>query len=80
MGNTLQSVLKDLYCAFGGNRENVNALDDIDAILSEIVKLDLGAKINAAMELPAVPDDDGTYTLQLVVDDGVATYSWESAT
>lgn len=80
MGNTLQAVLKDLYCAFGGLRETVNAIEDIDKLIEEMAKLGIGEKIKAAMELPAVPDDDGTYTLQLVVDDSVATYSWESAT
>lgn len=77
--DTLQSVLKDLYCAFGGDRANVNALEDIDAILSEIVKLDIGAKINAAVELPELPDDDGAYVLTATIDEGAATYSWEAA-
>lgn len=29
--------------------------------------------------LPELPESDGTYTLQVVIDDGAATYSWESA-
>lgn len=28
---------------------------------------------------PELPESDGTYTLQVVIDDGKATYSWESA-
>ena len=32
----------------------------------------------AAVELPELPESDGTYTLQLVVDDGAATLSWEA--
>ena len=29
-------------------------------------------------QIPALPEDDGTYFLQLVMDDGAATFTWES--
>lgn len=80
--DTLQSVLKDLYCAFGGDRANVNTLEDIDAILAKIASLGIGDALKQALtpELPTLPDDDGTYVLTVTIDEGVATYSWEAAT
>ena len=79
---TLQSVLKDLYCCFGGDRANVNALTDVNAILENIALLGVGDKLKAAeqKELPELPESDGTYSLQVVIDEGEATYSWEAVT
>ena len=79
MENTLQEVLKNLYGAFGGDRVNVNALTDVNAILEQIALLGIGDKLKAAVELPELPESDGTYGLQLVMDDGAAALTWESA-
>ena len=78
--DTLQAVLKDLYCALGGDRANVNALEDIDAILAKIASLGIGDALKQALtpELPELPEEDGTYTLQVTIADGEATYAWEA--
>lgn len=78
--DTIQAALKALYYSLGGNADNVRDTDDVNVIIAEIGKLGIGAALTSAAvkELPTAPDDDGTYTLQLVVDDGEATYSWES--
>lgn len=76
--DTLQTALKALYFSLGGNAANVQT-DDINTILRAIANLQLINAIKAAMELPALPEDDGTYSLQLVMDDGTATFTWETA-
>jgi transcription initiation factor IIF auxiliary subunit len=76
--DTLQAALKALYFSLGGNAANVQT-DDINTILRAIANLQLINAIKAAMELPALPEDDGTYSLQLVMDDGAATFTWEAA-
>ena len=76
--DTIQKVLKALYYSLGGNADNVRSTDDVNAIIAAIGALGIGAKLAAAFELPPLPDDDGTYTLQLVIDDGAATYTWEA--
>lgn len=76
--DTLQNALIALYISLGGNVQNVQT-DDINTILRAIANLQLINAIKAAMELPALPDDDGTYSLQLVIDDGAATFTWEAA-
>ena len=78
MADTIQDALKALYYSFGGNAENVRDTDDITAILMAISALAVGDKLAAAVELPAAPTADGTYSLQVVIDDGAATYSWEA--
>ena len=76
--DTLQNALKALYYSLGGNADNVRDVDDINGLILAISGLDIADKIKAAVELPALPDDDGTYTLQVVIDDGAATFSWEA--
>lgn len=76
--DTLQAALKALYFSLGGNVQNVQT-DDINTILRAIANLQLINAIRTAKELPALPDDDGTYSLQLVIDDGAATFTWEAA-
>lgn len=78
---TLQNALKELFYSLGGSADNVRNTDDVNVILLQIAALGLGAEITSASakELPAFPDTDGTYTLQLVMDDGEATLTWESA-
>lgn len=76
--DTLQRALKALYYSLGGNADNVRDTDDINAIIDAIGGLGIGAALAAAVELPAMPEDDGTYTLQVVIDDGAATLSWEA--
>lgn len=78
MLDTIQNALKALYYSLGGNADNVRDTDDINEIIFAISALDIADKIKAAVELPALPDDDGTYTLQVVIDDGEATFSWEA--
>jgi hypothetical protein len=34
--------------------------------------------VQSAAELPDLPEDDGTYMLQVVIDEGEATFSWEA--
>ena len=77
--DTIQNALKELFYSLGGNADDVRNTDEINAILGAISALDLGDKIAAALELPALPEDDGTYTLQLVLDDGAPTFTWEAA-
>lgn len=74
--DTLQRALKALYYSLGGNADNVRDTDDINAIIDAIGGIGIGAALAAAVELPAMPEDDGTYTLQVVIDDGAATLSW----
>lgn len=76
--DTLQNALKALYYSLGGNADDVRDVDDINGLILAISGLDTADKIKAAVELPALPDDDGTYTLQVVIDDGEATFSWEA--
>ena len=78
MPDTIQDALKALYCSFGGNADAVRNVDDINALLRAIASLNVGAAVQAAAELPDLPEDDGTYTLQVVIDDGEATFSWEA--
>lgn len=78
MPDTIQDALKTLYCSFGGNADAVRNVDDINALLRAIASLNVGAAVQAAAELPTLPEDDGTYTLQVVIDDGEATFSWEA--
>lgn len=75
---TIQNSLKELYYSLGGNADNVRDVSDVNALILAIADLDLGAAINGATELPEAPEEDGTYFLQAVVDDGAATISWES--
>lgn len=76
---TLQAALKELFYSLGGSADAVRGVSDINAIIKAVSDLALGDKINAAVELPALPDDDGTYALQLVISDGEATLTWEAA-
>ena len=76
---TIQESLKQLYYSLGGNADNVRDTDDVNAILAAISALMLGQAIAKAAELPALPEDDGTYSLQLVMDEGAATLTWEAA-
>lgn len=78
MPDTIQDALKALYCSFSGNADAVRNVDDINALLRAIASLNVGAAVQAAAELPTLPEDDGTYTLQVVIDDGEATFSWEA--
>ena len=78
MPDTIQDALKALYCSFDGNADAVRNVDDINALLRAIASLNVGAAVQAAEELPDLPEDDGTYTLQVVIDDGEATFSWEA--
>jgi len=43
--------------------------------ISEAIE-DLGEDIEAAVELPANPSEDGTYTLKVTIADGAATLAW----
>ena len=75
---TLQNALKALYYSLGGNADNVRETDDLITIINAIAALNIAKEIKTAVELPDLPDDDGTYTLQVVIDDGAATFSWEA--
>lgn len=75
----LQKALKELFYSLGGNADAVRNTDDVTAILAAIAALAIGDQLKGAVELPAFPEDDGTYALQLVMDDGAATLTWESA-
>lgn len=77
---TLQEAMKELYYSFGGNADNVRNTDDLTVIMAAIANLGIGAALAGAevKELPAAPEDDGTYGLQVVIADGEATYSWEA--
>lgn len=76
--DTLQNALKALFYSLGGSAADVQT-DDVNTIIRAMAALQLAATIKAAAELPALPDDDGTYSLQLVIDDGAATFTWEAA-
>lgn len=76
---TLQDALKELFYSLGGDAGAVRGVEDINAIILAVASLAIGDKISAAVELPALPDDDGTYSLQLVMSDGAATFTWEAA-
>ena len=75
---TLQDALKALYYSLGGNADNVRETDDLITIINAIAALNIAKEIKTAVELPDIPDDGGTYTLQVVIDDGVATFSWDA--
>lgn len=81
MDKTLQNALIALYGSLGGDRETLSNHENIGALLCDIAKLNLGASISGASvkELPPFPEDDGTYTLQLVMDEGEAALTWEAA-
>ena len=76
---TIQESLKELFYSLGGDADAVRETDDVNAILAAISALMLGQAIAKAAELPALPEDDGTYSLQLVMDEGAATLTWEAA-
>ena len=76
---TLQDALKELFYSLGGDADVVRGVEDINAIILAVASLAIGDKISAAVELPVLPDDDGTYSLQLVMSDGAATFTWEAA-
>ena len=78
MIDTLQEALKALYISLGGNADNVRNEDDINRLLDAISGLNIGTALAAAKELPELPESDGTYSLQLVMDDGAATMTWEA--
>ena len=77
---TLQQALIALYGSLGGDSATLKNRNSVMWLIYEIAKLNLGASITAASvkELPTLPEDDGTYTLQVVIADGEATYSWEA--
>ena len=81
MEKTIQNALIALYGALGGNSAALTNTDSVGALICEIAKLDLGAQIKGAeeKELPTLPEEDGTYTIQLVMSDGEATLTWEAA-
>lgn len=79
--DTLQEALKQLYYSLGGNADNVRDTDDLTKLIAAIAALGLGAELATASvkELPTLPTDDGTYTLQVVIADGEdPVYSWEA--
>lgn len=63
--DTIQEALKALYYSLGGNADNVRKTDDVNVIIAAIGALGIGASLAAASipELPAVPEEDGTYAL-----------------
>lgn len=75
---TLQHALIALYGSLGGDSATLANPVSIVSLITEIAKLNIGAGVAAAKELPALPEDDGTYTLQVTIADGEATYTWES--
>ena len=81
MDKTIQNARIALYGALGGNSAALTDRDKIGALICAIAKLDLGAEISGAAvkELPAFPESDGTYTLQLVMDEGTPALTWEAA-
>lgn len=51
--------------------------ESTEALEKEInEKVKLSASDVGAIPLPAIPETDGTYTLQCTVSDGEVTYSW----
>ena len=78
--DTIQAALKELYYSLGGSADSVRDTDDVLVILNAISALGIGAALASAAvkELPPVPDTDGTYSLQLVVEDGEGAYTWET--
>ena len=76
--DTLQEALKLLYYSLGGEADNVRDTDDLTKLIAAIAALGLGVKIAAGVEIPAFPEEDGTYQLQLVMDDGAPTLTWEA--
>lgn len=79
---TLQRALMALYGSLGGDCADLENVESIGYLICAIAKLGLGDKISAASvkELPELPEDDGTYSLQVTIADGEATYTWESVT
>lgn len=82
MDKTIQNALIALYGSLGGNYADLTNPESIGYLICDIAKLGIGDKVKTASikELPELPEDDGTYTLQLVMDDGEATLTWEAAT
>ena len=78
--DTLQNALKELYISLGGDASAVRAENDINDLIRMVAALGIGADLAAAgvKELPPLPKDDGTYSLQLVLSDEEATLSWEA--
>ena len=76
--DTIQEALKELFYSMGGNAADVADVSDVNAIIAAISALAIGKEISGAKELPALPDDDGTYSLQLVMSDGAPTLTWEA--
>lgn len=79
--DTIQNALKELLYSLGGSADTVRNTEDVNKIIDAISALELGAALAAAgvKELPKLPKSDGTYSLQLVMDDGAATLTWEAA-
>lgn len=79
---TLQRALMALYGSLGGDCADLENVESIGYLICAIAKLGLGDKIKTASvkELPDLPEEDGTYALQLVIADGEATLNWEDAT
>lgn len=77
---TLQYALMALYGSLGGDIAELKNPESIGALICDIAKLGIGDEIKtaSAQELPEMPEDDGTYSLQLVITDGEATLSWEA--
>lgn len=82
MDKTLQNALVALYGSLGGDIAALPNPENIGCLIYAIALLGIGDNLKAALikELPDIPEDDGTYALQLVVDDGEATLTWEAAT
>lgn len=82
MNKTIQNALIVLYGSLGGDYADLSNPESIGYLICAIAGLGIGDKVKAASvkELPELPEDDGTYTLQLVIDDGEATFTWEAAT
>ena len=76
--DTIQKALAAIYGMLGGNLDDIREVKTVDGLLFAIAWLGVGDTLKAAEDLPAYPEEDGTYALQLVMDDGEATLTWEA--
>ena len=76
--DTIQKALAAIYGMLGGNLDDIREIKTVDGLLFAIAGLGVGDTLKAAEELPALPEDDGTYTLTCTVDEGAATLTWEA--
>ena len=73
------TLMKTIMDALGGSYAGIQTPVWRNEEELEVIARAIAAVVPSSSILPEAPEDDGTYTLTMTVDDGEATLSWEAA-